>query len=226
MFFTRNRLTLSLWLVCTPLVAQDGLDGFLQTQAVVKLPISETYTHRYQLAQRFYLTDDIQGFQLQQIDLSHLSSLKIRDNLNLAIGLMYRFRDSFDRFGTDEVRLIQHLVLSNRPENTQFVHRWRAEQRIFPDGTLHRLRYRFSVDLPLQGQNLNQGESYLVVHTESLLSVGSMFKPQWDQRFTLGLGWLIGKKTVLLNSLEYRLENFNTDSRQRLFLFTSLNLSL
>jgi hypothetical protein len=61
-------------------------------------------------------------------------------------------------------------------------YRVRAEQRITDKPTIHRFRYRFAIDFPLQGEALDVGERYAVFSAKSLLSVAKALLPEYDQR--------------------------------------------
>jgi hypothetical protein len=80
--------------------------------------------------------------------------------------------------------------------------------------------------MPLEGQNLDVGESYFVGTTETLLNVGKDIKPIYEQRFAANFGWLLSSKTKLQFGLEYRLLNFTETIQHRTLLLSSLYFSL
>ena len=138
---------------------------------------------------------------------------------------MYRFRENFeDR--SNELRLTQQYNYAYRPNVIRFGHRLRSEQRITTEQTVHRFRYRFTVDFPLQGEKLDIGEPYFVANTESLLSVASAELPQLDQRFTAQIGWQWSENLQFQTGLEYRFENFNATTQEILFILTSVILKI
>lgn len=100
------------------------------------------------------------------------------------------------------------------------------EQRITSLLTIHRFRYRFAPDLPLEGQHLDVGESYFIGYSETLLNVGIGLEPIWDQRFTTNFGWLLSSKTKLQFGVEYRLFNFADKIQNNVLLLSFLNFSL
>jgi len=67
---------------------------------------------------------------------------------------------------------------------------------------------------------------YLVATTESLLSVGKNVLPEYDQRFTGQLGWLLSKKSKLQLGIEYRFEDHTHQTQHVLFFLNSLVISL
>lgn len=76
------------------------------------------------------------------------------------------------------------------------------------------------------GEKLDVGEPYLVISTESLLSVGRSITPEYDQRITPKLGWVLTPTTKFQIGGEYRAENYTTKVENVLFFLTELVLSL
>ncbi len=211
-------------LLVTHLSAQDV--GFWQPQIALNYDVSKTYSHNFSIENRnfIYQEEDFE-FSVRQIDLNHFSKWSVGGGQSLALGIKYRFRENFDG-GNNELRFTQQYNTANRPFSIRYGHRFRAEQRITDEPTVHRFRYRFAVDFPLQGEKLDVGESYLVATAESLLSVGNELLPQYDQRFVGQIGWLLSKKTKLQLGLEYRFEDFTKATEQVYFLLSSLVFSL
>ena len=74
--------------------------------------------------------------------------------------------------------------------------------------------------------SLDVGEAYFILTTEALLSIAKNQFPEYDQRITINLGWLLEKKTKLQIGAEYRAENYSRDIDPVFFLLTGLVLSL
>jgi len=226
MFFTKRFLFLAIFMVIEPTLGQDEWEGVLQPQLVLRNKISGNYSQLWRWTHRFTGLDGQEKFEMQFIDITHFSTLAIADNQRIGLGLEYRFQENFDPGSSNEFRLTEQLIWKNPQETGGITQRIRAEQRLFSGLTLHRFRYRLSRDIPLQGQDLNRKETYFVGHFEPLLTITNGRVPRYDQRFTIGLGWLLGYRTVWLTSLEYRLENYTRNTRTRIFLISSLNISL
>ena len=204
--------------------AQDV--GYWQSQAALNYRLTENYSHNFSIENRnFILKDEEVVLEARQVDLNHFSALSIGNGQSLALGAKYRFREAFDG-GDNELRFTQQYNMANRKHVMRFGHRVRSEQRIFNDRTVHRFRYRFAVDFPLQGEKLNIGEAYFVANTESLLSVASSSKPQFDQRWVAQIGWLLTEKAKLQIGLEYRFEDYAQETEEVIFLLSSLIFSL
>ena len=206
---------------------QDNLTGYWQPQIGVNYKVSNNYSHNFSLAKRtFILRDSDTEFTIRQLDLAHFSNLKIRSNQSVGIGIQYRFRGLFDDTAENELRLIQQYNITKSNRGLRFGNRFRSEQRITNSLTIHRFRYRFALDFPLQGQSLDIGETYLVLSTESLLSVAKASLPEYDQRITANLGWVLDEKTKLQVGTEYRAENYTNETEHVFFFLTTLALSL
>ncbi len=215
-----------LFLGCLLAQAQENFTGYLQPQVALNYDVTPFYSHNFSAQNRNYFYEDENSrLQVRQLDLSHFSNLKIRDNQSMALGVMYRFRENFDD-GPNELRFTQQYNITQKKFVVRYGHRFRTEQRITDVMTTHRFRYRFSIDFPLLGERIDIGEPYLVGNLETLLSLARSQGPQYDQRLTLNLGWLLNKETKLQVGTEYRFEDFTVETENVLFLLTTLNFSL
>jgi len=214
-----------LWLVLQ-VSAQENLTIFWQPSIAVNYEVNKTYSHNFALINRnFTFNNEDLLLDARHIDVVHYSNLKIRENQSVALGILYRFREVFDDVG-NELRLTQQYNIVNRPLIIRFGHRLRSEQRITGTNTIHRFRYRFTLDFPLNGEQLDLGEPYFVGNFENLLSVGGEIKPEYDTRLTLNVGWQLTEKAKFQIGAEYRLEDYSQDLQHVCFLLTSLNYSL
>ena len=207
-------------------MAQENFTAYWQPSIALNYMVSETYSHNFSLQNRNYIIDnEATQLNVRQLDLVHYSSLKLQDNQSIALGILYRLRETFDG-GANEFRLTQQYNITSKPFVIRYGHRIRAEQRISPVRVTHRFRYRFTIDFPLQGEKLDVGEPYLVSNLESLLSVVTEKKPQYDVRFTVHLGWKLSNRTKLQFGTEYRTEDFAQDLQHVLFFLSTLNVTL
>jgi len=223
----RNFLFSVLFLSCHLVLCQDNFTGLFQPKIAVNYKVSENYKHNFSIAQRnYFYRNEAYKISTRQIDFVHFSSLKIKDNQSLAFGIQYRFRDNFENDKYNELRFTQQFNLTHKARNIRIGHRIRAQQRITSVLTINRFRYRFAVDFPLVGEQLDVGETYLIASTEVLLSTAQNKLPQYDQRITTNLGWLLAPKTKLQAGLQYRIEDYTHQTRYEFFLHTALILSL
>lgn len=207
--------------------AQENLTGYFQPKTALNYKITDNYKHNFSLAKRsFIFEDEASTFRVRQLDLVHFSNLKIRDNQSVALGIQYRFRENFESDKSNELRLTQQFNITTKPRVIRYGHRFRSEQRITDVLTIHRFRYRFTLDFPLKGEELDVGEPYFVGNLEPLLSVAAGHDPEYDGRVTANIGWLLQEKTKLQFGLEYRTEDYTQEQENILFFNTNLVLSL
>lgn len=132
-------------------------------------------------------------------DLTFFYSYTLNPNWKLAGGLMHRLRE-----GKDRQRTIQQISYSKRSSSLRFGHRFRIDQTFASDvPTVWRLRYRYSLELPLQGADLNDGEFYLISSVE-LLFISSSDQNTSEQRAAASLGYFMNKKNKFEVGIDYR----------------------
>ncbi|MEM6720782.1 MAG: DUF2490 domain-containing protein [Bacteroidota bacterium] len=206
--------------------SQNDFTTFFEPQFAINHKVSDSYKVNFATVSRNYLYRDSEfEFTVRQLQFVHFSTFSFNSNHSLSGGIMYRFRENFED-SSNELRLTQQYNYAHRPNSIRFGHRFRSEQRITTDNTVHRFRYRFTVDFPLSGEKLDVGEPYFVANVESLLSVVKADAPQIDQRFTSQIGWQWTKSLKFQTGLEYRFENYNQDTQEILFVLTSMILQL
>lgn len=225
-YYTKALLIFGTLLYANALRAQQSFTLLWEPQIAVNYEVRSGYSHNFSIAQRNILYRQDLLFWVRQIDLAHFSDFQLADNQDLAFGLQYRFGNTFAKGAENEVRFTQQYSITHRERAIRLGHRVRAEQRIRSSGTVHRFRYRFALDAPLQGEVLNPGETYLVSSLESLLSVGKDRKPEYDQRISLNLGWWLQEGLKVEAGLQYRWEDYTQETENSLFLTTNLILSL
>jgi hypothetical protein len=215
-------------LLCSSFLAnaQSDFTTFFEPLVAVNHKVSDSYKINFATVSRNYLyRDNDTEFTVRQLQFVHFSTWSFNSNHSLSSGIMYRFRENFED-KSNELRFTQQYNYAYRPHVIRFGHRFRSEQRITTANTVHRFRYRFTIDFPLSGEKLDVGEPYFVANVESLLSVVKATAPQIDQRFTSQIGWQFSKTFKFQTGLEYRFENFNQDTQEILFVLTSLIFQL
>ncbi len=207
--------------------AQEDLLGFLQPQISVNYSLTPVYSHNFSVTQRvFFLNVPQNSIPTRHVDLAHFSNFKVDGNRSLGLGIMYRFREPFEGTDINELRLTQQANITSRLRAMRLGHRFRTEQRIFPTRTVHRFRYRFSADGPLQGEKLDPRELYWVGNLESLVSVGKGIRPVYGLRAGAWIGFLANNTTRIQIGTEYRRVGLWMEGRPVLFLHSSLILNL
>ncbi|GGI56014.1 DUF2490 domain-containing protein [Winogradskyella haliclonae] len=208
------------------LFSQNNFETLGETGFALNHKVSDSYKINFSARSRYYLYQDQSfDFENRQVDIAHFSTLNLDYNHSLSLGIQYRFRSSFDG-GDNELRLTQQFNYTKKNQALRFGHRIRFEQRIFDQLTVLRSRYRFALDVPLNGEKLDIGESYLVASMEALLSKNVKIKPELDHRTTAQIGWLINETSKIQLGLEYRFEALNIKAEEKLFILTSFILKV
>jgi len=207
--------------------AQEDYIVYLQPHISLNYKVASYYHHNFSLSSRnFIFQKENLQFQGRHLDLSHFSTFKTGVGTSLSAGLLYRFRETFDSSGDNEIRFAQQLNITTNPFTLRYGHRIRIEQRIMPTRTTHRFRYRFALDLPLAGEKVDLKEAYLILNTEALLSAASGMRPQLDQRISAIIGWLLTEQLQLQSGVEQRWENYTGQTQPVFFLTSSFIFSL
>jgi hypothetical protein len=161
--------------------------------------------------------------------------LQFSSNLNYQIGFYDRlgggvmFRsNSVGKDGvSNEFRITQEYIHVKKYNALRLAHRFKLDQRTFESlSPEFRFRYRFSLDMPLNGLKLDPGEFYALISTETLLNNGTAFAPEWDQRFNLAIGNQVLENMKGQVDIQYRGEDFTARTKNRIFLIVSLIISL
>ncbi len=205
------------------LLAQEDFTGYLEPALALNYQVTPTYSHNFSFSPRIYFRQEGEtGLRTRHMDLRHFSSVSWGPDGSVGFGILYRFRDNFEPSREDELRLTQQVNFTSRPGVVRMGHRLRAQQRIQPSRTVHRFRYRFALDGPLEGDKLDVGEAYWIGSLESLLSVGKGIKPQHDIRATSWVGYLWSEGLKIQGGAQYRQEDYTGNSTPVLFFLTSL----
>ena len=187
---------------------------------------SKNYNANFELSSRaFAYTDEDFVYNLQQLQISHFSTFKLDLKQSLALGLLYRNREAFED-SSNEIRLTQQYNLKSISRTFRLGHRFRSEQRFYNDFTAFRFRYRFAIDVPLQGLKLDVGETYLILTNEGLLSTAKNVKPEIGYRISPSIGLQASNDLTIEFGIELRLSELNINTRESIFFNTSVDLRL
>jgi hypothetical protein len=157
------------------------------------------------------------GTKPQQFLLRSAVNYHATDQLMISAGYVYSREYPYGVFPRDfelpEHRIYQQIEYEHKLRKFDLVHRSRLEQRFIADieaipdpdseGNLrpehqgwplqHRVRYSLSVNLPLQGTDIDNHEFYLFASNEFFFSFGPNGSNDFDQnRAHLGLGYQVG----------------------------------
>ncbi len=187
---------------------------------------SKNYNANFELSSRaFAYTNEDFVYNLQQLQISHFSTFKLDLKQSLALGFLYRNREAFED-SSNEIRLTQQYNLKSISRTFRLGHRFRSEQRFYNDFTAFRFRYRFAIDVPLQGLKLDVGETYLILTNEGLLSTAKNAKPEIGYRISPSIGLQASNDLTIEFGIELRLSELNINTRESIFFNTSVDLRL
>ena len=113
-------------------------------------------------------------------------------NHNLLLGYAYIATDAYDEFDNNtstkiEHRIYQQYLYKNKVGSNSLTHRFRLEERFFPNEFGLRARYFISVQKPLGSKTIAKGNTYLSAYNELFVDIKD---PKFDRnRLYGGLGY-------------------------------------
>ena len=113
-------------------------------------------------------------------------------NHNLLLGYAYITTDAYDEFDNNtstkiEHRIYQQYLYKNKVGSNSLTHRFRLEERFFPNEFGLRARYFISVQKPLGSKTIAKGNTYLSAYNELFVDIKD---PKFDRnRLYGGLGY-------------------------------------
>lgn len=215
-------------LMGTPAIfGQNKFNGFYEPYIKLEYDISKNYSQDITIEERTIWFDD-ESFKLdvKQIDLAHLSKLKLSDKSAVAVGIQYRFRENFVKDKKNELRFTEQYTFTTKPNVTEFEHRFRAEQRITSSETSHRFRYNYAVSRSFNKSEIMKGNAYMIGDLETLLTLAKTTKPEYEQRIGAGVGWALSDLIKIELVTEYRLSDFTQNLLHELYFLSGMKISL
>ena len=156
--------------------------------------------------------DDVNSTNTPKHIESQLSAT-YRTGLKSKTGIAYQYRNAspFANNGHQyEHRFAEEFGFKSAAGNLELSQRLRLEQRIKTDEFEQRLRYRLGTEIPLKGEDLDVGESFLIIENEFMGTVSDQFEGA-ENRISIGQGFLISDKSVFEISLQYRATDLFSD---------------
>jgi hypothetical protein len=229
LFFNKNSAWLFLVFVLLGfqnIKAQENFSMLIDPDFSINIDTDSRWSYNFNLSNRDIIYEDGDyNFDAQHLQLSHFTSYEIGFYSKVSLGISYRFKEIFDKDIQDEIRLVEQFGHSRKFNALKIAHRARFEQRL-REITTYRTRYRFSAELPLSGQRVDQSEFFIIANTEALFSLGSEERPKLEQRFSIALGNDIWAKTKATLGLQYRYEDYTGNPASELFITSEIILSL
>ncbi len=206
--------------------AQEDFSMLIDPEFSLNINTNSRWSYNFNFSNRDILFENKDyNFEAQHLQLSHFTSYEIGFYSKVSLGIRYRFKEIFDKDIQDEIRIVEQFGHSRKFNALKIAHRIRLEQRLREIIT-YRTRYRFSAELPLSGQRIDQSEFFIIGNTEALFSVGREERPKLEQRFSIALGNDIWANTKATLGLQYRYEDYTGNPGSELFITSEITLSL
>lgn len=152
-------------------------------------------------------------FSHYRTDIMAFFDRSLKPGMSLALWLFHRFQEN-----EDGNRIIQQFALTQKSRAIRVNHRFRTDQTFTRNQPLEvRFRYRLSLEVPLQGAEIDPGEYYFLTSGESIFSrQGSDF--EIENRLAASLGKFFNKTQKLEWGVDYRTDGYIQDGfRTRLW---------
>lgn len=144
------------------------------------------------------------GYFHDRTDLQFFAGTKVSPLVKLDLGYHYRIQQTDVNYH----RVIQQLAAVQRFSRFKLAHRLRTDQNFIPNEPLQlRVRYRPSIEIPLQGHSLDAGEYYLHLNVESIYSWQSG-TGDFENRIAGSLGKAVSQQMKWEAGLDYRADRF------------------
>lgn len=181
----------------------------------------------FKLAEGLELDSKVESryiFQEKEFERLDFENVLIKDlNTKHSIGVGYLLRRQDGRFLH---RAIQQFTLSAEHNAIKMSHRFRTDQS-FRDNEKpkYRLRYRFSLEMPLKGPEVDPNEYYITFENEYLGSLQES-EGNFEIRLFPAIGYHFSDTYQLETGIDYRAEGLiHSKTVHKLFLNVAFNLN-
>jgi hypothetical protein len=162
----------------------------------------------------------------ERLEIKLFSTYRFFSGNRISLGYQYRSIDPFERETGSENRVIEQFAFVFQRLPFRIVNRIQMEQRFLSEGFQNRIRYRFSYDAPLNGNELDVGEAFLKATNEIMFAFNDK-SSDWENRSSAGLGWLLTNRKKLEFILQYRVTDIGSRSRKQGFhIMTNFYISI
>lgn len=226
--FLKSSLTvffLIIFIFSEKMNAQDELPAYLEPEIQINYGPENKWSHRFKIGNRELINaGDKSYFQVKFIDLTHFTKYELNARNEIGFGIRYRFREVFEDFKQDEIRIMQQYEHSRTFTNFNLSHEIRVEQRFREINSL-RTRYELSFKFPLGNQLENAG-TFLTAATDALWSTGKDERPSLEQRFSVELDKELWTNTSGSFGIEYRYDDYTGDPSSEFFILAGLSIDI
>lgn len=201
----------------------------------IAVPVSYTVSERWKMnttvASRtgFYRqvqADNTLDLFVNFLEATQYATYRATHNVSLTGGYRYRSINPTEGSGGREHRLMEQISVIHKRAPIRIASRLRMEQRWQTDIFTHRVRYRFSMDRPLQGEKLDIGEFYGIVSNELVGEFGKDVDTTLENRISVGFGNKWGKSSKLQVEAQIRSDDVFNLPINTFFLMTGFYFNL
>ncbi len=215
---------LLLTVMAFPTIAQKGITLQYEPTFSYTKGLSNRWSVTSKLASRNTFLDTseegtIARYQLNFLEAQFFGTYNLWNSNKLGIGYTFRATDLLESPGFEH-RSTEQIAFVTNVGNSHLAHRVRAEQRSRTAGYTNRLRYRLSYDKPLNGQELDPGEKYIVVSDELLYTFNAV-ESSAENRISLSIGWLLQKGRKFEIGIQHRLDDIGSQPLEHTAWFTT-----
>jgi hypothetical protein len=154
------------------------------------------------------------GHYYEGTDIQFFLSYRINPFLVAAIG----YQHNIEPGEKNSNRTIQQISAVHSGNKLTFGHRIRSDQTFYSEDPVKtRFRYRFSLEIPLQGTSLDPGEFYLVASEETLYGIQDN-QSDFENRVVLSVGHFFLNKNKVQLGIDYRADLSGDPTEQNFWL--------
>lgn len=224
MYFIRAGFILFFCLITYALSAQNKPSIRWEPGLSFTKKINNKWAYNFSIQGRQRFTDFGSGeenFKTDRWELENYGTYTLFGSRKLTAGYMYRTIDPFEAEKGYEHRLSQQFAFLTKYGGYRLSHLFLIAERIRSKDYLTRLSYRLKSDFPLNGENIDEGEFYVIAGNELVYefnSVGDIL----ENRFSLGIGKQLKKGQKFQFQVVSRYSDLISESRDHILQFESV----
>ncbi len=171
-------------------------------EITTNLKLSTNYSLTLKIESFHFLYETEKGWHhgYDGTDIQFFGNYRLSPFLRLSAGYQY----GIEHLKSNTHRTIQQVSILHREGIFALNHRFRADQTFYTSSpTKYRGRYRFSMEMPLQGKSIDPGEFYINASNELIFALQNG-KNDFENRLVGQLGYVLNTKLRLQSGFDYR----------------------
>lgn len=143
-------------------------------------------------------------YENERTDITGIINYRFTPNFSGGMGYMHRFEG-----GRQIFRTLQQIAFNGNWSGLIYAHRLRTDQTFSEnEAPEFRLRYRFGLEIPLNGARLDDKEFYIRTNNEHIASIQST-EFAYEIRLLGMLGYRFSKNLRIESGIDYRVNELN-----------------